>query len=165
MHRWNCLLQMRMSSWIWGTRLWNKYIIVGIYIHKVLNMVHYLFFPKYLHNRHWWLYWYTLQKWRNVQGRNQFLFLYLPTWSNRKSLPIKYGRIVSIIPEWISLNRDFYVLDIDDCRPNPCKNDGVCVDHINSVTCNCGHGYTGDDCSIGIIVIVFVLDNVLRKIF
>ena len=114
-------------------------------------MIQYLFLPKHLHFRHWWLYWYTLQKWCNMQGWNQFLFMYLPTGSNRKSLWIKYGLYFLITPKRNSLNWNSYVLDIDDCRPNPCKNDGVCVDHINSFTCNCGHGYTGDDCSISMI--------------
>ena len=39
-------------------------------------------------------------------------------------------------------------LDIDDCQPNPCKNDGVCEDGANSYTCNCAHGFIGEDCSI-----------------
>ena len=37
--------------------------------------------------------------------------------------------------------------DIDDCQSNPCKNDGVCVDGVNSFSCNCAHGFIGDDCS------------------
>ena len=40
-------------------------------------------------------------------------------------------------------------LDIDDCQPNPCKNDGVCEDGANSFTCNCAHGFIGEDCNIG----------------
>ena len=39
-------------------------------------------------------------------------------------------------------------IDIDDCQSSPCHNDGVCVDGINSFTCNCAHGFIGDDCSI-----------------
>ena len=47
----------------------------------------------------------------------------------------------------------FYVItlvciDIDDCQSSPCQNDGVCVDGVNSFTCNCAHGFIGDDCSI-----------------
>ena len=36
--------------------------------------------------------------------------------------------------------------DIDDCSPNPCQNEGVCVDEINSFTCNCQNGFTGSTC-------------------
>ena len=47
----------------------------------------------------------------------------------------------------------FKFSDINDCQPNSahnpnCLNEGVCVDGINSYTCNCAHGYIGDDCSI-----------------
>ncbi|XP_030844921.1 fibropellin-1-like [Strongylocentrotus purpuratus] len=36
--------------------------------------------------------------------------------------------------------------NIDDCSTNPCMNSGVCVDEVNSFTCNCAAGYTGDTC-------------------
>ena len=37
--------------------------------------------------------------------------------------------------------------NIDDCSPNPCLNDGSCVDGINSFTCNCtGTGFNGTIC-------------------
>ena len=42
----------------------------------------------------------------------------------------------------------FSLLDIDDCSPNPCKNEGVCVDGINSYECKCPKGYAGDNCEI-----------------
>ena len=43
----------------------------------------------------------------------------------------------------------FLVLDIDDCASAPCQNGGTCVDGINSYTCNCVYGYTGDHCQTG----------------
>ena len=39
-----------------------------------------------------------------------------------------------------------YVLDIDDCDPNPCKNSGTCSDGVNSHTCNCAIGLLGVNC-------------------
>ncbi|XP_043274627.1 protein crumbs isoform X2 [Venturia canescens] len=51
---------------------------------------------------------------------------------------------------------DYCETNIDDCAPNadgdvPCKNDGKCIDGINSFTCNCsGTGHTGLDCSIDV---------------
>ncbi|XP_063971397.1 fibrillin-2-like isoform X3 [Lytechinus pictus] len=35
--------------------------------------------------------------------------------------------------------------NIDDCSPDPCLN-GVCVDGVNSFSCNCTTGFTGDTC-------------------
>ena len=45
----------------------------------------------------------------------------------------------------------YYILcipDVNDCQPNPCMNNGQCVDGANSFSCSCTHGFTGDDCSI-----------------
>lgn len=49
---------------------------------------------------------------------------------------------------------DFYLLffflqDIDDCVNHTCANGGSCVDGINSYSCNCHLGYTGDHCKTG----------------
>lgn len=36
----------------------------------------------------------------------------------------------------------------DDCRGQPCKNDGVCFDKPGGFECNCPHGYRGITCDI-----------------
>ena len=36
--------------------------------------------------------------------------------------------------------------DIDDCASNRCLNGGTCRDGINSFTCSCVAGYTGNTC-------------------
>ena len=36
--------------------------------------------------------------------------------------------------------------DIDDCSPKPCQNGGTCTDGINSFTCSCVMGYSGNNC-------------------
>ncbi|WAR08268.1 FBP1-like protein, partial [Mya arenaria] len=36
--------------------------------------------------------------------------------------------------------------NINECLSNPCRNNGVCSDQVNSYTCACAPGYTGDDC-------------------
>lgn len=33
-------------------------------------------------------------------------------------------------------------VDVDDCRSNPCFS-GTCVDGLNSFTCHCPEGFTG----------------------
>eukprot|EP00058_Branchiostoma_floridae_P021020 XP_002606510.1 hypothetical protein BRAFLDRAFT_91906 [Branchiostoma floridae] len=38
--------------------------------------------------------------------------------------------------------------DWDDCSPNPCENNGVCTDGVNSFTCACQDRYTGDRCQV-----------------
>lgn len=40
----------------------------------------------------------------------------------------------------------FSFIDIDDCRDNPCNNNGTCTDGIASYTCDCPLGFTGLDC-------------------
>ena len=42
-----------------------------------------------------------------------------------------------------------HFLDIDNCDPNPCVNGGVCTDGINSYTCTCAEGFTGENCVAG----------------
>ena len=36
--------------------------------------------------------------------------------------------------------------DINDCAGNPCRNGGTCRDGVNSFTCSCVAGYTGNTC-------------------
>ena len=46
-------------------------------------------------------------------------------------------------------------LDINECEPQPCLNGGTCTDGINSFTCTCAEGWTGDHCEKS----KFLLDN------
>ena len=41
-----------------------------------------------------------------------------------------------------------FYLDIDDCSPNSCQNDGSCIDGIADFTCNCSDGFAGNTCEI-----------------
>ena len=41
--------------------------------------------------------------------------------------------------------------NIDVCDPNPCQNGGICTDHVNSYTCTCASGFTGNDCETSTI--------------
>ena len=47
--------------------------------------------------------------------------------------------------------QNIHLIDINDCASTPCMNEGICVDGINSFTCNCPHGFIGKDCSISMI--------------
>ena len=38
------------------------------------------------------------------------------------------------------------IADVNDCVPNPCQNNGVCTDGVNTVTCQCQPGFTGTNC-------------------
>ena len=50
-----------------------------------------------------------------------------------------------------------FLADIDDCSADPCATGNVCIDDIDSFTCVCQAGYTGDDCSTGWIFFSFCL--------
>ncbi len=47
------------------------------------------------------------------------------------------------------MNFYFSVADIDDCVNHTCSNGGSCVDGVNSYSCNCLVGFTGDHCETG----------------
>lgn len=40
----------------------------------------------------------------------------------------------------------YFSLDVDQCNPNPCLNNGECKDGIYSYTCNCPPAFSGVDC-------------------
>ena len=46
---------------------------------------------------------------------------------------------------YASYNYNF-VLDGNECNPNPCLNGGTCVDGISSYTCRCRPSYSGTNC-------------------
>ena len=47
-----------------------------------------------------------------------------------------------------TLRSSFLFSDIDECSPNPCKNNGDCVQTFNaSYLCGCKAGYTGVNCT------------------
>ena len=54
-----------------------------------------------------------------------------------------------IIGHYIIIKHSLTVA-IDNCDPNPCQNDGNCIDGINSFTCDCEDGFSGDVCEINI---------------
>ena len=39
-----------------------------------------------------------------------------------------------------------FVIDGDECAPNPCRNGGTCVDECASYTCLCRRSYVGTNC-------------------
>ena len=43
------------------------------------------------------------------------------------------------------------VSDIDDCVGVSCSNDVACADEVNSYTCNCASGFTGQHCETGLL--------------
>ena len=47
------------------------------------------------------------------------------------------------------IDRNTNFIDIDDCVNHTCANGGLCVDGVNSYTCNCSAGYTGERCLTG----------------
>uniref|UniRef100_A0A665WR23 Coagulation factor IX n=1 Tax=Echeneis naucrates TaxID=173247 RepID=A0A665WR23_ECHNA len=41
-------------------------------------------------------------------------------------------------------------VDGNQCKPNPCLNQGLCKDHFGSYTCSCSSGFTGSNCEIAL---------------
>ncbi|XP_044019722.1 protein crumbs isoform X2 [Aphidius gifuensis] len=71
---------------------------------------------------------------------------------NNGTCDISYQRPQCNCP--IGFKGDYCEINIDDCQiDNPqadpkCKNKGICIDGVNSYTCNCHNtGYVGPDCS------------------
>ena len=59
--------------------------------------------------------------------------------------------VIRVIVLWATLeNYDFLIdrntifIGIDDCVNHTCANGELCVDGINSYSCNCSAGYTGE---------------------
>ena len=42
-------------------------------------------------------------------------------------------------------------VDIDDCQPQPCKNNGTCVDLVNAYECICVAGFNDTNCTNSMI--------------
>ena len=51
------------------------------------------------------------------------------------------------------------VSDINDCAGNPCLNGGSCNDGVNSYSCDCAYGYTGDNCETGEVCSVLLFHH------
>ena len=63
--------------------------------------------------------------------------------------------VIGVIVLWATLenysviDRNTNFIDIDDCVNHTCANGGLCVDGINTYSCNCSAGYTGERCLTG----------------
>ena len=42
---------------------------------------------------------------------------------------------------------------IDDCRPQPCQNNGTCHDFVNDYRCDCVAGFNGTNCENGMYIL------------
>jgi hypothetical protein len=47
------------------------------------------------------------------------------------------------------------LVDINDCKLNPCQNGGTCVDKVNSYQCICKEGWEGEICSMSMYYFYF----------
>ena len=68
---------------------------------------------------------------------------------NGHSNSIAYNTVLVILMTKIQI----LYADINECASRPCQNGGTCVDGVNSYTCNCDVGYTGENCEKGNILI------------
>ena len=56
------------------------------------------------------------------------------------------------------------IADNDDCVRITCSFHGTCVDGVNSHTCSCEAGYTGDSCETGIFRFFFLYSMLGREV-
>ena len=56
--------------------------------------------------------------------------------------PCRYGYFIVVNPYDVLLSSD-----TDDCYPNPCLNNGTCIDGVNDYKCTCVYGFVGKNCS------------------
>ncbi|XP_068232681.1 neural-cadherin-like isoform X1 [Palaemon carinicauda] len=56
------------------------------------------------------------------------------------------GLHTKLTPECVCTARNFF--QKESCRPNPCLNDGKCVEEESSIHCICPEGYDGPKCQI-----------------
>ena len=56
-------------------------------------------------------------------------------------------------------NGDLCENDINDCKENPCKNSGMCIDRINSFVCKCADNWGGHLCETKVLTRQLVLSN------
>ena len=45
-----------------------------------------------------------------------------------------------------SYEYNWFFPDIDECVPEPCQNNGTCIDEINGYECRCVSGFNGTMC-------------------
>lgn len=52
---------------------------------------------------------------------------------------------------WLDFHKSRYsliLIDVNDCKENPCLNGGTCIDGINNYQCICKEGWEGVHCNI-----------------
>ncbi len=58
----------------------------------------------------------------------------------------------------VKLNTILYIAATDECKNNPCQNNGSCKDVVGpGVNCTCEQGWTGTYCETGMYCITYQL--------
>ena len=55
-------------------------------------------------------------------------------------------------------------IDINNCDPNPCKNNGTCYDLIDDFMCECVTGYTDMNCTTNIDDSILTLVRIMELV-
>lgn len=50
---------------------------------------------------------------------------------------------------YMQYTHDIKITDIDECKTNPCQNNGVCINTRGSFSCKCQQGWTSKTCQQG----------------
>ena len=88
-------------------------------------------------------------KWNHLFGMPVWCFCYqsMSYWEGLHPEDSSYALQKQSL-EWFRFHTSFQT-NIDDCVPAPrCENGGVCVDMVNSFSCQCVAGFTGATCQV-----------------
>ena len=56
-------------------------------------------------------------------------------------------------------------MDIDDCEFHACENDATCLDGVDTYSCACASGFTGEFCELQIGNLLYFLSVSLKLSF
>lgn len=123
----------------------------GKYCHESMSLTNLvklkIKFQILLPNRHQRLQSKPLRKRRNLRRQSKLVPMYLQRRVGRSAVQYKYVIITlfGFSPFTLKL---VCITDSDDCTPNPCRNNGTCIDRIADFECNCKNGWKGKTCTL-----------------
>ena len=106
----------------------------------------------------------VLKRWKVLNGPNRYLIWHFAWFEKKKHiLQSEKHRHRTNLVEFIAIkgtNRSWHWnTDIDEClgAKVPCYNGEICVDRVNSYTCDCKDGYVGKYCGERTVALLLYL--------
>lgn len=154
--------QMRLQAWLYRSRLWDRLetllilysagISMFIVFPFLLGFFYYYYFPSFI--IFLFIGFHLLASFLCQHFRR--LFVGFPSRIPVFMFSFWYpqccvGVLSSFVLSYSRFHFEFsflssFMTDIDDCNPQPCLNNGTCIDGVHSYKCKCSKGYVGDNC-------------------